>query len=91
MKKFELIDDVAEESGYARTVVREILSATDRAVRRSIAAGDSVFLFGLGKVSVTRRPPRVAANFGNGPVVVEACNALRFRPSSGLVAAANGQ
>ena len=91
MKKSELVDDVAAESGHNKSIVRDILSATDRCVRRTVSSGDSVFLFGLGKISVTRRPQRTAANFGNGPVLVDACNALRFRPSSGLVAAANGQ
>lgn len=91
MKKLELIDQVSEDSGYAKGVVRDVLTSTDRVVRQTISDGTPVRLFGLGKLSVIRRPQRVASNFGNDPVIVEASNGIHFRPSTGLRAAANGQ
>ena len=86
MKKDELIDAVSAETGHSKTTVRQVFDATDEVVRRAIEQGEPVRLFGLGKLSVIRRPSRVAQNFGRGAVLIDEFNKVVFKPSQGLAA-----
>ena len=93
MKKFELIERVSGLSGQPRTVVRGVLDATAKAVRDTLSEGDDVRLFGLGKISLSKRGPKKARNIHTGePVTVPARCVPLFRPSESLedAAAAGG-
>ncbi len=92
MNKQELISSVAKESGHTPAAVRSVLDATESVVRGAIAAGDHVFLFGLGKMLTKRRNATVASNFGRSePVEIKARKVVLFQPSIGLKSAANGK
>lgn len=89
MQKFELIDAVAAATGLTRKIVRQVFDATDASVRESISKGEEVRLFGLGKISVVDRGPRVASGFRKGgAIAIPARRAVRFVSSVGLDAAA---
>lgn len=90
MLKKELIKDVANTSGHTEKAVREVFEATVEEVLRVLAAGDSVMLMGLGKVSVVRRGEKKARNIHDGSVVmVPPRNVPVLRPSDAMHTAVN--
>lgn len=90
MKKAELIALAAEASGETQGTVRAVLAAVDALTKERVAT-EPVFLFGLGKLSVALRVPRMARNPRTGaPAVVSERTVVKFRPSTSLRAAANG-
>lgn len=92
MKKAELITAVAERSGYAKTVVAEVLATTSDVAREAVARHEDVFLFGVGKMGVVWRGEKKARDMHKGePVVVPPRHVVVFRPSDSFDAAANGR
>ena len=92
MKKHELIDSVAEESGFTRVQVRTLLDSVSRVVHDAVNAGGDVFLAGLGKLSVSHRGPRKARDLHKRiAVIVPPRYVILFRPSESLKAAANAE
>lgn len=92
MKKGQLIKAVAERCGQPQAVVREVLDDAAEIVRKAVAKGDEVFLFGLGKLSVSSRGQRKARNLHTGEaVMVPPRRVVLFRPSDSVVVAANAQ
>lgn len=91
MKKFELIDGVAQVTGLAKCLVREVLDAAAGVAKVAVASGEDVFLFGLGKLEVRQRREKQARNLHTGtPVTVPPRKAVVFKPSDSLIIAANG-
>lgn len=89
MKKQELIDETAQSCGETKVTVRTVLDAANDVVRNMIRRGESVHLFGLGKLSVTNRGPVRARNIHTGEFIdVPAGRRVRFDPSTGLTKAA---
>ena len=70
MKKHNLVDTISKASGVPRQTVREVLNAAASAVRDTLATGEPVFLFGLGKLSVSQRGEKVARNIHTGETIV---------------------
>lgn len=90
MKKQDLIDKVAELSGKPKVLVREVLDAAADATRQALSRREEVFLFGVGKLSVSARGAKKARNIHTGePVTVPPRNVVLFRPSDSVVDAAN--
>lgn len=91
MLKNELIKRVAFVSGQPNGVVRGVLDATTAVVRRAVSKGESVMLFGLGKIRVVERGEKQARNIWTGEkVVVPPRKVVVLQPSDPLNEAANG-
>ncbi len=91
MLKNELIKRVAFVSGQPSGVVRGVLDATSAVVRRAVSKGESVMLFGLGKIKVVERGEKMARNIWTGEsVVVPPRKVVVLQPSDPLNEAANG-
>lgn len=92
MKKNDLVDRVAKSSGLPKGTVRAVLDEAASVARATLAAGDEVFLFGLGKLSVTRRGEKVARNLHTGEsVIVPPRNVAVYRPSTSVDDAINAR
>ena len=92
MKKNDLIETIAKASGVSRQTVRDVLNAAAGAVRDSLAAGDPVFLFGLGKLSISQRGEKVARDLRTGkPVIVPPRKVAVYRSSTSVDEAVNGR
>lgn len=92
MKKFELISEISERTSIPMWRVRELLAVVVGVVQESLANGDDVRLFGLGKLSISERGEKKARNIRTGDVVVVPARKVPvFRPSDALVRAANGR
>jgi DNA-binding protein HU-beta len=91
MKKHEIIDDVATQTGHTRSVVRQVLDAAADATRAALSRGEGVFIFGLGKLSVVSRGEKTARHMVTGAkVIVPARRVVVYRPSESVDQAANG-
>lgn len=91
MLKQELIKRVAFVSGRPQEVVRGVLDATSAVVRHAVSKGESVMLFGLGRVKVVERGEKRARNLWTGEsVIVPPRKVAVLQPSDPLNEAANG-
>jgi nucleoid DNA-binding protein len=91
MLKNELIKRVSFVSGKPQDTVRGVLDATMAVVRRAVSKGDSVMLFGIGKIKVVERGEKQARNIHTGEaVVVPPRKVVVLQPSDPLNEAANG-
>jgi DNA-binding protein HU-beta len=92
MKKDHLIRAVSELSDVPACTVRKVLNATADIALESIACGEDVRLFGLGKLTISRRGEKRARNVRTGEIVVVPPRAVPvMKPSEALVRAANGE
>lgn len=92
MLKQEFINRTAHVSGETKTTVRRVLDAAAAVTRRAVGKGESVMLFGLGKLHVVQRGEKRARNIRTGEaVIVPPRNAVLLQPSDSLVEAANSQ
>ena len=90
MLKQEFVKRTAVISGQAQTVVREVLDAATAVARGAVARGESVMLFGLGKLYTVQRGEKRARNLHTGEtVIVPPRTAVLLQPSDSLVEAAN--
>lgn len=90
MLKHELIRQTSAEVGQPHTVVRDVLDAAARVVRSAVARGDSVMLFGLGRLYCVQRGEKRARNIRTGEaVIVPPRKAVLLQASDSLVEAAN--
>lgn len=92
MKKHDLVDTIAKSSGVSRATVRDVLDAAANAVRGTLATGEPVFLFGLGKLSISERGEKVARNLRTGEaVIVPPRKVAVYRPSTSVDDAVNAR
>lgn len=90
MLKHEFIKRVAYVSGESAGTVRMILSSAAAVTKKAISKGDSVFLFGLGKLDVVQRGEKRARNLHTGEtVMVPPRKVVTLQPSTALTQAAN--
>lgn len=88
--KHELIRETAAEAGHPHGVVRDVLDAAANVARAAVARGESVMLFGLGKLHSVQRGQKRARNIRTGEtVMVPPRRAVLLQPSDSLVEAAN--
>lgn len=73
-------------------VVRDVLDAAAIVTRDTISRGESVMLFGLGKLHTVQRGEKRARNIRTGEtVIVPPRRAVLLQPSDALVEAANSK
>lgn len=90
MLKNEFIKDTAKESGQSQAVVRTVLDAAYAVTKSAIARGESVMLFGLGKLHTVRRNEKRARNLWTGEtVIVPPRRVVLLQPSDSMADAAN--
>ncbi len=90
MLKGEFIKRTAYVSGQSQAVVRAVLDAAAAVTKKAVSRGESVMLFGLGKIHVVHRGEKRARNLWTGEsVMVPPRKAVLLAPSDSLVEAAN--
>lgn len=90
MLKGDLIKRTAYVSGQSQSTVRNVLDAVAAVTRKAVSKGDSVFLFGLGKLHVVQRGEKRARNLHTGEtVIVPPRRAVLLQPSDSLTESAN--
>ena len=90
MKKVELVEAVAEETGLTKADATKAIDATFKAITNALANGDKVPLVGFGTFDVSKRAAREGRNPRTGETVtIAARNAVTFKAGSALKDAVN--
>ena len=90
MKKVELVEAVAEETGLTKADATRAIDATFKAITNALANGDKVPLVGFGTFGVSERAAREGRNPRTGETVtIAARNAVTFKAGSALKDAVN--
>lgn len=90
MKKVELVEAVAEETGLTKADATKAIDATFNAIANALANGDKVPIVGFGTFDVSERAAREGRNPRTGePVTIAARKAVTFKAGSALKDAVN--
>lgn len=90
MLKGDLIKRTAYVSGESQGTVRMVLEAAAAVTRKAVSKGESVMLFGLGKLHVVQRGEKRARNLHTGEtVIVPPRKAVLLQASDSLMESAN--
>lgn len=90
MLKKDLIDAVSADTGVAKKVIREVMDSIAHHTTETLIQRGEVMLFGLGKMSVSKRGEKIARNIRTGErVVVPPRLAVVMSPNASIVKAVN--
>lgn len=90
MKKTEIIEAIATETGLTKTAAGQAYESFLSLISRELAAGNEVRLPGFGVLVLTQRAERKGRNPRTGePVTIEPSKSVRFKPSRALKEALN--
>ena len=90
MKKVELVEAVAEATGWTKADATRAIDATFAAITGALKDGDKVPLVGFGTFAVSKRAAREGRNPQTGETVkIAARNAVTFKAGSALKDAVN--
>ena len=90
MKKVELVEAVAEDTGLTKADATKAIDATFKAITNALANGDKVPIVGFGTFDVSERAAREGRNPRTGePVTIAARKAVTFKAGSALKDAVN--
>lgn len=85
MKKQELVQAVAQESGMAETQVGKVVNALFSTIEQSLARGDEVAISGFGTFRVVERPGREGRNPQTGETIqIGPKKTPQFKAGAGL-------
>ena len=90
MKKVELVEAVAKETGLTKADSARAVDATFAAITEALKKGDKVPLVGFGTFAVSKRKAREGRNPRTGePVNIAARKAFPFKPGPALQESVN--
>lgn len=90
MKKVELVEAVAAETGLTKADSTRAIDATFAAITKALSKGDKVPLVGFGTFATSKRAAREGRNPRTGATVkISARNAVTFKAGSALKDAVN--
>ncbi len=90
MKKVELVEAVANQTGLTKADVTRTMEALITEIKGALAKGDKVPLVGFGTFAVSKRAAREGRNPRTGETVhIAARNAVSFKPGTALKEAVN--
>ena len=90
MKKVELVEAVAKETGLTKADSARAVDATFAAITEALKKGDKVPLVGFGTFAVSKRKAREGRNPRTGETVkIAARKAVTFKPGTALKESVN--
>ena len=83
MRKSDLIDQVAQQTGVSKIDVLVTVETTLLAIQQTLAAGESVFLRGFGTFAPKKRAAKMGRNIKKGlPVHIPEHHIPNFKPAA---------
>ena len=90
MKKVELVEAVAEETGLTKADATRAIDATFKVITNALANGDKVPLVGFGTFDVSKRAAREGRNPQTGATIqIAASKNVGFKAGNALKEAVN--
>ncbi|MBF0612457.1 MAG: HU family DNA-binding protein [Magnetococcales bacterium] len=85
MNKRDLVQKLAQKTGFNEKIAGEALTTTLDVIQDALIRGDRVSLIGFGAFEVTEREARPGRNPQTGePITIPASKVLRFRAGKSL-------
>ncbi len=85
MNKKELIDRVAEDTGYHKKEIKDVVESTLNSLSKSLEKGEKVQLVGFGTFEVVKRAAREGRNPQTGKKIkISERKVPKFRPGKAL-------
>ena len=85
MKKTEMMDALANETGFTKADVQKVFEATFELIKSELAKGEKVSIAGFGTFNVSKRNARTGRNPQTGETVkIPARNAVTFKAGTEL-------
>ncbi|MCK9617912.1 MAG: HU family DNA-binding protein [Lentimicrobiaceae bacterium] len=85
MKKSEIIDAVAKESGFTKVMSKKALENVFTVITQILKSGESVTMKGFGTFKVINRPARQGRNPRSGKsMIVPAKKVIKFKAGNEL-------
>jgi len=86
MKKFELVREVAKQTGISQDVVNKVIDATSDVIVKNVMEGDGeVNLPALGKFKLKVNPAREGINpLNKQKISIKESRTIAFRPTSAI-------
>lgn len=85
MKKTEMMDALANETGFTKADVQKVFEATFELFKDELAKGNKVSVAGFGTFNVSKRNARTGRNPQTGETVkIPARNAVTFKAGTEL-------
>ena len=85
MNKSHLVAEISEKTDVSKAVVAQVIDEGLEAIKRALAAGDTVTLVGFGSWDVKERAARTGRHPSTGKVIeIKASKAPRFKAGKGL-------
>ena len=82
MTKAELINEIAIQTGYDKITISNVVESAMQNIKKSVAAGENVFLRGFGSFITKTRAAKVARNIiKKTSVLVPEHKVPAFKPS----------
>ena len=82
MTKAELVNAIAIKTGYDKTTILNVVESAVENIKRTVAAGDSVYLRGFGSFTTKVRKQKIARNITKKEsIVVPEHKIPAFKPS----------
>jgi DNA-binding protein HU-beta len=92
VNKNELVSEVSERTGLAKTEVARVVDTATDLIKTTVSRGKRVALVGFGTFERQQRRPRVGRNPHTGdPVRIPARRVPSFRPGTAFKQAVDGQ
>lgn len=90
MKKVELVEAVAEQTGLTKADATRAIDATFATITEALSKGDKVPLVGFGTFAISKRAAREGRNPQTGAKVqISARNAVTFKAGTALKESVN--
>lgn len=85
MTKTELVDQLAKETGLAKTLAKQVVETILAQTAKTLKKEGRFALAGLGSFEVVKRAKRAGRNPRTGePVTIKAHKVVRFKPAKAL-------
>jgi DNA-binding protein HU-beta len=82
MTKAELVNEISTKTGVEKNVVLQIVEATMKVVKTTMADGENVYLRGFGSFIVKRRAQKIGRIISkNTTIVIPEHNIPAFKPA----------
>ncbi len=87
MTKADIVNEVAKATGIEKSAVQTVLEASMEEIKKSLAAGEPVYLRGFGSFIIKHRAEKAARNITkNTTMTIPAHDIPAFKPAKVFVA-----
>jgi DNA-binding protein HU-beta len=87
MTKADIVNEISNNTGIEKDLVKKTLAAFMESVEGSMASGKNVYLRGFGSFKIKKRAKKIGRNISkNTTIIIPAHNIPAFKPAKTFIA-----